>query len=277
MGKKIKEYFKGKNPYLMASAAIVIVSMMVICMILKDEMSAVQETDTVSEVVVETQESEMLEELEQESEVASSVSDSEPVSMVETQTLPTEPAQSIPEPQNTSVPESTIPKLTPTPERGTTPVPERVTEPEETVPPEVVPDTQPEDAVPQEPDTPEPEVIPEPEETPAPEEIPEPEAPHEHSWIFESYFQTPDCSNGGLENQICVHCGETRTVGGTPTGEHDYVVENVGDCCSEEIVRCSQCNAREVRDKDMSNHIDVEDGMCYGCGQKVASESCLRN
>ena len=44
MGKKIKEYFKGKNPYLMASAAIVIVSMAVICLLIKDEMSAVQET-----------------------------------------------------------------------------------------------------------------------------------------------------------------------------------------------------------------------------------------
>lgn len=261
MDKKIKEYFKGKNPYLIVSAAIVIASMVVICMLLKDEVSAVQETNTVSEVVVEMQESETLEEFVQESEV------------------------STPEPQNTPVTETT-----PTPEAVMTPEPERVTEPEETVPPEVVPDTQPEDAVPQETgktsesevipapeELPEPDVIPEPEETPAPEETSEPEAPHEHSWMFESVFQEPTCSNGGLENQICAHCGETRTVGGTPTGEHDYVVENAGDCCSEEIVRCSQCNAREVRDKDMCNHIDVEDGMCYGCGQKVASESCLGN
>ena len=35
MFKKVKEYFKEKNPYLMASAAIVIVSMAVICMLLK--------------------------------------------------------------------------------------------------------------------------------------------------------------------------------------------------------------------------------------------------
>ena len=93
-----------------------------------------------------------------------------------------------------------------------------------------------------------------------------------HSWIFESYFQVPDCSNGGLENQICAHCGEQRTVGGTPTGKHDYIVETEGDCCSEEIVRCSVCNNREIREKNIANHIDVEDGSCYGCGQKIESE-----
>jgi len=97
-------------------------------------------------------------------------------------------------------------------------------------------------------------------------------ARHEHSWIFESCYQEPTCSNGGLENQICAHCGETRIVGGTPTGEHDYVVETEGDCCSEEIVRCSVCNARETRGYNMTNHIDVEDGICYGCGQKVSGE-----
>ena len=267
MGKKIKEYFKGKNPYLMASAAIVIVSMAVICWILKEEMSEVQKT-VASDVVIEMQESETLEELVQESEVASPVPDSEPVSMVETQILPTEPVQITPEPQSTPVTETT-----PTPESVITPEPKKVTEPEEIVSTEVVTDTQPEECVPQEPEkTPEPEVIPESEETPVPEVLPVPEAPHEHSWMFESVFQEPTCSNGGLENQVCAHCGETRTVGGMPTGEHDYVVENVGDCCSEEIVRCSQCNTREVREKDMRNHIDVEDGICYGCGQKVASE-----
>ena len=243
MLKKVKEYFKGKNPYLMASAAIVIVSMAVICLLLKDEMSAVQETDAVdvvSEVVIEVQESETLEEVEQESEILFQVPDSEAESVMETQAEPTELVQSTPEP---------------------------LAEQEEMISSEVIPDTQPEEEVPKEPEkTPEPEVIPEPEETPAPERIPEPEAPHEHSWMFESVFQEPTCSNGGLENQICAHCGETRTVGGTPTGEHNYVVENEGDCCSEEIVRCSECNAREVREKDMSNHIDMEDGICYGCG-----------
>ena len=270
MLKKVKEYFKGKNPYLMASAAIVIVSMAVICLLLKDEMSAVQETDAVdvvSEVVIEVQESEPSE-FVQESEVASSVPDSEPVSMVETQIVSTEPVKSTLEPQSTPVTETT-----PTPEAVITPEPKKVTEPEEIVSTEVVPGTRPEECVPQEPEkTPEPEVIPEPEETPVPEVLPESEAPHEHSWMFESVFQEPTCSNGGLENQVCAHCGETRTVGGTPTGEHNYVVENTGDCCSEEIVRCSECNTRDVREKDMRNHIDVEDGICYGCGQKVASE-----
>lgn len=90
-----------------------------------------------------------------------------------------------------------------------------------------------------------------------------------HCWIFESYFQEPDCSNGGLVNQICVHCGETCTVGGMPTENHDFIVENAGDCLSEEIVRCSVCNTREIREKQPENHIDVEDGICYGCGQKV--------
>ena len=116
-------------------------------------------------------------------------------------------------------------------------------------------------------ETPEPEVIPE--ETPVPGGIPEPEAPHEHSWMFESVFQEPTCSNGGLENQICIHCGENRTVGGTPTEKHDYMVETEGDCCSEEIIRCTVCNNREVRGKNPDNHIDLEDGICYGCGAKV--------
>lgn len=121
----------------------------------------------------------------------------------------------------------------------------------------------------------------EPEPVPMPEEIttelvvPEPADPEPtlavctHSWIFDSYFQEPTCSNGGLENQICVHCGETRTVGGTPTGKHDYMVETEGDCCSEEIIRCTVCNNREVRDKNPDNHIDLENGICYGCGAKV--------
>jgi len=239
MFKKVKEYFKGKNPYSMASAAIVIVSMAVICLILKEEMSEVQET-AASDVVIEVQESETLEEVEKESETLFQAPDSEAESVMETQAEPTESVQSMPEP---------------------------LAEQEEMISTEVIPDTQPEEEIPKEPEkTPEPEVIPEPEETPVPEEIPEPEAPHEHSWMFESVFQEPTCSNGGLENQICAHCGETRTVGGTPTGEHNYVVENEGDCCSEEIVRCSECNAREVREKDMSNHIDMEDGICYGCG-----------
>lgn len=96
----------------------------------------------------------------------------------------------------------------------------------------------------------------------------EPEV-HQHSWIFESYYQKPTCSNGGLVNQICAHCGETQITGGIPTGEHVYEVETVGDCCSAEVVVCKECNFREVREKDPGNHIDLEDGFCYGCGHKT--------
>ena len=92
---------------------------------------------------------------------------------------------------------------------------------------------------------------------------------HEHSWIFESFYQKPTCSNGGLVTEICAGCGETQITGGTPTGEHTFMVETPGDCCSEEVAVCSECNFREVRDKAPKNHIDVEDGFCYGCGQKA--------
>ena len=90
-----------------------------------------------------------------------------------------------------------------------------------------------------------------------------------HSWVFESFYQVPTCRNGGLENQICAHCGETQITGGTPTGEHVYKVETPGDCCSEKVVVCTECNHREVREKDMGNHMDVEDGFCYGCGEAI--------
>ena len=130
------------------------------------------------------------------------------------------------------------------------------------------------ESVPAEPEV-EPEPVPMPEETTTELVVPEPTVPEPtpavctHSWIFDSYFQEPTCSNGGLENQICIHCGETRTVGGTPTGKHEYIVETEGDCCSEEIIRCTVCNNREVREKNPDNHIDLEDGICYGCGAKV--------
>lgn len=101
-----------------------------------------------------------------------------------------------------------------------------------------------------------------------PEVSAEPEK-HEHNWMFESYYQNPTCSNGGLVTEICVQCGETQITGGVPTGKHSFKVETRGDCCSEEVVACSECNFREVRDKDPKNHIDIEDGFCYGCGQKV--------
>ena len=90
-----------------------------------------------------------------------------------------------------------------------------------------------------------------------------------HSWVFESFYQEPTCSNGGLENQVCAHCGETQVTGGAPTGEHLYLVETPGDCCSEEVVVCSECNYREIKEKDKGNHMDVEDGFCYGCGETI--------
>ena len=70
-------------------------------------------------------------------------------------------------------------------------------------------------------------------------------------------------------NEISAHCGETQITGGTPTGEHFFEVETVADCCSAEVVACSECNYREVRGLDPTNHIDVEDGFCYGCGHNV--------
>ena len=97
----------------------------------------------------------------------------------------------------------------------------------------------------------------------------EQEEPCRHSWVFESFYQKPTCSNGGLENQVCVHCGETQITGGTPTGEHVYRVETPGDCCSEEVVVCTECNYREIKEKNKANHIDVEDGVCYGCGETI--------
>lgn len=90
-----------------------------------------------------------------------------------------------------------------------------------------------------------------------------------HSWVFESFYQEPTCSNGGLENQVCAHCGETQITGGTPTGKHEFKVETPGDCCSEEVVVCMVCNHREIKEKDMGNHMDVEDGFCYGCGETI--------
>ena len=69
--------------------------------------------------------------------------------------------------------------------------------------------------------------------------------------------------------EVCTHCGETQITGGTPTGEHSYQVETPGDCLSEEVVVCSVCNYREVREKNPGNHIDVEDGFCYGCGKNA--------
>lgn len=145
-------------------------------------------------------------------------------------------------------------------------LPESIAVPEPQAVPEPVPETVPEpEHIPQE--EPEPELPAEEEpEIPFPKE---PEVSCRHSWVFESFYQKPTCSNGGLENQVCVHCGETQITGGTPTGEHVYRVETPGDCCSEEVVVCTECNYREIKEKNKANHIDVEDGVCYGCGETI--------
>ena len=162
------------------------------------------------------------------------------VSVTEETQEETESMETFIEPATEEIPEE-VPDLTPKKERD---------EDQETVPVE------------------ETEELPEAEVIPELEEIPEPEV-HEHSWIFESFYQEPTCSNGGLVTQICSKCGETQITGGTPTGEHSYEVESEGDCCSAEVMVCTECNFREVREMDPDNHIDVEDGFCYGCGKKT--------
>ena len=292
MSKKIKEYFQGKNPYLLASAAIVIVSIFIISMILKDEVSTEKENDVASrtqqsteesiadtesvqesfeaessEVAEEVQESVTIEPSVQEDEEVTNILKSEPVNIAETQSKPVESVQSTTVPEKKPVQEitstqedTTVPEVTvtpdPQPEPPVTPKPEVIPTEEPSVP-EEIPVPQP---------SPAPEVTPSPEITPSPEETP---VIHEHSWIFDSWYQEPTCSNGGLVNEICAHCGETQVTGGTPTGKHSYTVESTGDCCSEEVVVCTECNHRQVGEKNPDNHIDVEDGFCYGCGKKT--------
>ena len=263
MFKKVKAYFEGKNPYLMASAAIVIVSVVIISLLLKAEMTKRQEADTTSvstqqsqtESVVEvvnhgeSGEQSVSEAFKEEVTEIASKEESESV-IPEVPSVPAETPEVIPIPE----PETT-PEVTPTPEL--TPSPEITPMPEPTPSPEITP-------------TPEPTLSPE--ITPAPEPEPTPEVtptPHEHSWIFQSWYQEPTCSNGGLVIEICGNCGETQVTGGTPTGKHSYTVESPGDCCSQEVVVCTECNYREIREKDPGNHIDVEDGFCYGCGKKT--------
>ena len=292
MSKKIKEYFQGKNPYLLASAAIVIVSIFIISMILKDEVSTEKENDVASrtqqsteesiadtesvqesfeaessEVAEEVQESVTIEPSVQEDEEVTNILKSEPVNIAETQSKPVESVQSTTVPEKKPVQEitstqedTTVPEVTvtpdPQPEPPVTPKPEVIPTEEPSVP-EEIPVPQP---------SPAPEVTPSPEITPSPEETP---VIHEHSWTFDSWYQEPTCSNGGLVNEICAHCGETQVTGGTPTGKHSYTVESTGDCCSEEVVVCTECNHRQVGEKNPDNHIDVEDGFCYGCGKKT--------
>jgi len=274
--KKMKEYLKNRNPYLLASVAIVIVSIGIIIALLQEVPAEGSDSDmppVVLENVSESQESEQQDTgaLGENWETDDVEAESKETEVSENETMETtekgaeSSTESCSEPQQASEPEESC---------------EPVKEPDEEVITEEVPEST-EERIPEEPQEemledsqestatdPEDLINPEPEENPESSEVPETEV-HEHSWIFESYYQEPTCSNGGLVTQICAKCGETQITGGIPTGEHSYEVETEGDCCSETVVVCTECNFREVREKDPNNHIDEEDGFCYGCGQKT--------
>ena len=254
MKNKNEGYFKGKNPYLLASFAIVLVSIGIIFILLHEKPPEdISEETVITEMVLETTEDmdadddqstgEFLEKQETSdaevnvpdvTEVELKEEDSTKSTEAHVESRPLLPAES----EKEAVEQEELDHVEQEPE---------ITEPKE-------------------------DVIKEPEENhepePEPEKTLEPEK-HVHSWISESYYQEPTCSNGGLVNQICVHCGETQITGGVPTGNHEYKVEKAGDCCSAEIVVCVECNYRDVREKDVQNHIDVEDGFCYGCGHNA--------
>ena len=213
-------------------------------------------------MIVETESSETQPETEMESDSDSVIEDAEKEEYRQKEsTVVSEEEEEIPVPEKEPATEiqreeeqEVMPAETSTPEPVTVPTSESTPLPEVT--PVPAPKLAPEDTPIQEPE----------------EKEPEPEAtstPHEHSWMFDSWYQEPTCSNGGLVMEICAHCGETQVTGGTPTGEHSYQVETPGDCISEEVVVCSVCNCREVREKNPGNHIDVEDGFCYGCGKNA--------
>lgn len=265
---KWKKILLGDYPHRRITAVLLLLSVVIMCLVIRNDLPEPKETDVVTdstgqrESVIEdekqyaegeesqTAEESVMEENGGEKEpeatpVLEEATDGEPQEPVTPEvTLEPEVSQS-PEPE--PVPDaSRIPEPTQTPE--VTPIPELIRTPEPTPNPERTPISEPE------------------------EKEPEPEAtstPHEHSWMFDSWYQEPTCSNGGLVMEICAHCGETQVTGGTPTGEHSYQVETPGDCISEEVVVCSVCNCREVREKNPGNHIDVEDGFCYGCGKNA--------
>lgn len=272
---KFKKYLKNVNPYLLASAAVVGVSALIIFFLVTGE-SPTQDKETLvieksvdceseeteEPVLDQVTESEALEESDEMS------GETEESTVEEAVTVEQEPIKDKDVEQESLV-------VTVETEEFSQEYPENEKQPEESQEPEPKkpeveeqPEVRPEEseAVPEEPDiTPE-----EPDTTPEESEFtPEEPEVHEHSWIFESYYQKPTCSNGGLVNEVCAHCGETQITGGTPTGEHFFEVETVGDCCSAEVAVCTECNYREVREKDPANHIDVEDGFCYGCGHST--------
>ena len=272
---KFKKYLKNVNPYLLASAAVVGVSALIMFFLVTGESPAkdketlvIEESvdceseETEGTVLEQVTESEALEESDDMS------GETEESTVEEAVTVEQEPIKDKNvEQESLAVTEGTEEFSEEYPENEKQPEEDQELEPKK---PEVVeqPEVRPEESetVPEEPDiTPE-----EPDTTPEESEFtPEEPEVHEHSWIFESYYQKPTCSNGGLVNEICAHCGETQITGGTPTGEHFFEVETVGDCCSAEVAVCTECNYREVREKDPANHIDVEDGFCYGCGHST--------
>lgn len=270
MRNKIMTYLKGKNPYVMASFTIVTITVGIIFVLLQgadtapaegmDESLSTEQVISIeesTEAFIESEDQSDIEVLPDLGTVESEIKESETVGIeaVENECVVSEsvfPKEDSGEEITDSKTES---MLTKTPEVETEPLTPEVAMPE------------PEEQEPERPeeDTPilqEPMTEPEEESTPV-EEV------HVHSWIFESYYQEPTCSNGGLITEICAHCGETQITGGTPTGKHEFKVETYGDCCSAEVVVCMTCNYREVREKDLKNHIDVEDGFCYGCGCKL--------
>lgn len=276
---KIKEYLKSKNPYLLASAAIVIVSVGIIIALLQEKPAEESDSDVTSvaqENVSESQESGQQDTEASEESWGIDDVETESKEKEETENVTVETAERGAETASESSREL---QQAPAAEESCEPVKEpdgeaKTGEELETTP-EITPEKRPEEESQEIPETdtgevvvPEPEETPKPSEVPGPLEIPEPEE-HQHSWIFESYYQEPTCSNGGLVTQICAHCGETQITGGIPTGEHAYEVETKGDCCSAEVVVCTECNYREVREKDPAKHIDVEAGFCYGCGHKT--------
>lgn len=270
MRNKIMTYLKGKNPYLMASFAIVIITVGIIYVLLQGADTApaggLDESLNTEQVIVVEESTEAFIESEEQSDievlpdlktVESEIEESETVGIeaVENECVVSESVLPKEDSREEITDSKTESVLTKTPEVETEPTNPEVALPE-------LEEQEPEKPVEDMPIQQEPVTEPVEESTPV-------EAVHVHSWIFESYYQEPTCSNGGLITEICAHCGETQITGGTPTGKHEFTVETYGDCCSAEVVVCTTCNYREVREKDLKNHIDIEEGFCYGCGHKV--------
>ncbi len=257
---RLKRAFKNINLYMAVSALIVLISLIIINLLLWDTVRPEEEPEDML-IVLESEEEDngetIIDAESEEIEIAeaseSSIA-SEPLEAwvtvePEEQSVVEPEEQSVAEPEEIELPEPMKQEEAKTEESKVQETPqepqnETVTAPTEIQPPLV-------------------------EETEEPE-VAEPPKECNHSWIFSSYYQEPACSSGGLENQICIRCGAGQTMPGTATGQHIFVTETEGDCCGDEIVICKDCNYREVRGKKADNHIDVEDGFCYGCGMKIS-------